>query len=407
MTFVFLAGSSPLTSGPLPDGRTGRQLLVYGVPPNDAGIRDYGVDPKDAANTAYPTIQLQGYRKPEWPKTLRCEVYVESPSSSRNKAEKGVNCYANYRARGAVQVRLCRGGIIKGETSTVAKPTSGISYNTDWAAIWKRMCHGKATPAKLDALYREAVAYARFQLARKWKEMEKNMATTSSSHPCSKSKWDAMGCMNTMFSDDSKAQCYLVDVLHAGFKAGKTKPANWKEFGLPFDRVKFMTDGASLGLPYGLNSGPRTIGQKCSEGGEYAGKCTVKVCHSELLVFVEDYASVTLQWKYKGKTITKTNLSGGGDKKWLVFKWDGEQKESRPEKCAGKNNVYGREAGCTAAEAQTPLKECPQCHRFNVFNECTYADNAPKYAPGFAPTSAPTAAHRHHRHRSWWRRRRL
>ena len=104
----------------LPDGRTGRHFLVGGVPSRAIYGRGLAVNPKDLLNSAYPTVQMQGY----WYASDGdiCKVNPFWKRDPNHPSRKFVGLQMLYRAKGALQVTLCKGGMIEGVSKLALVP---------------------------------------------------------------------------------------------------------------------------------------------------------------------------------------------------------------------------------------------------------------------------------------------
>lgn len=131
-----VSGQSPGTDTTLPDGRS-RKLFVGGVPPQKSWIRAYGVKPSDAVNVAFVTLQMK----------------FGSEGKNRQKI------------KGAMQVKMCKDGSVRGITST------NPLHDGTWAPAYVQHteCGGQDTFLKMDNLFRKTVALTRFELAKRFK----------------------------------------------------------------------------------------------------------------------------------------------------------------------------------------------------------------------------------------------
>jgi len=249
----------------LPDGRTGRHFIIAGAVPKTDEMRMYGVNPKDGLNSAYPTVQLQGYWLPS-----DGSICKRSPTwvGAWRDAKDQYGFWAQYRARTALQVTLCKGGMIKGVTK--------LNFLMQGSKlITQRACAGTFAVSKLDSLFREALGYARFQLARLWKDVEeKGHSKSTSTHVCSNSKhWNGMECMNWMMKNKlptTPGVCYLVDIKSVEYKS------SWKGkkfFGGALSELRLVNDRTIVPMVPNFN---QTAIKDCSNGRKLAGKCTVK-----------------------------------------------------------------------------------------------------------------------------------
>jgi len=144
------------------------RLFVFGVPRFDEQVKQYGVMPADAGTALFVTTELD-----------------------RTQTTDPDNEHKGYLWLTALQVALCSDGTVQGKLGMV--PSSGS------------FCSGDLGYSRMDAIFRDAVAVARFQLVKARQE-------TTSAH-CSEATWDGRQCMNDLMSD-SGAKCHLVKIDH-------------------------------------------------------------------------------------------------------------------------------------------------------------------------------------------------
>merc|ERR1711871_1315712 len=166
---------SPAIETTLPDGRT-RKLLVPGVPKTVSRIRTARVKPADAVNVAFVVLEMPGLFQ----------------GTDRNLGQ---------RVRGAMQVKMCKDGSVKGITST--EPLTGRQEGDIPDYVARSECENDDTFIKLDNVFRKTVAFARFQLAKRYK-------ASTSSFCKNDANWDSTKCMNSLMPES--AQCHFVDL---------------------------------------------------------------------------------------------------------------------------------------------------------------------------------------------------
>jgi len=148
----------------LPDGRTDRKLISYGVPAYPSVVKNYGLNPQDAFSAAYVFLQLHGYD--------------EDKHGQKDRDNRMHSRF--FRAKGAIQVSLCNDGSVRGVTNTMP---FGSGQSPD------KMCR-TGSPAYtdpwpyMDSLFRDAVALTRFEL------VKRRAAITDTASPCMEANWD-------------------------------------------------------------------------------------------------------------------------------------------------------------------------------------------------------------------------
>jgi len=282
------AAWSPATSVTLPDQRTGRKLMVPGVPAKDSWIRKYSVKPVDATNVAFVTMQMKF-----------------DPAKGESADEGKIT----QRIKGAMQVKLCKDGSVHGITST-ARLNDGFTNGVPGKYVQQAGCNGKDTYLKVDNVFRKAVALARFELAKKFEEWT-NTA-------CNKTTWDGLKCMNSFFPNSRK--CHIVDatVVPSG------------PFGM--NSLRMFTDGwGSAAQLYATGDGnANTNGNGAKDCAN--GQCSFKVCAEKLVLHKDGALSGTsltgakLAWKKPsdGTTTIEIDVSNvdGTCKPCPCYEWE-------------------------------------------------------------------------------------
>lgn len=242
--------------------------LAYGVPSKLSYLETFNVKPDEALNAAYPGIQF---------------------------ADTALDCRTNgrkCRAKAAMQVSICADKTVNGISST-KQLTESLKDGVG--------CGGQLTFGVVDAIFREAVAYARFQLA-------KARQGTSSSY-CNADTWSGLDCINSMFSDSSD-HCHMVkltqlvvsgDNTNTGYRVyanGEFDPKP-EVFQMCVDNAGAMTQGDPRGT---------TDENGLSTGQSAATKCSIKVCGSSLQMRFEGRVKVSLESENAADTLQLTDV---------------------------------------------------------------------------------------------------
>lgn len=137
-------------------------------------------------------------------------------------------------------------------------------------------CNGALTYSRVDATLRDAVAAARFQLA-------KARQATASTH-CDSASWDGRKCMNDLMGA-SAAECHLVKIddlcivtrgaTNCHPTAESVSTSEGRNEGT--DTLRFFSDGRAMSTVGSLN--------ECANDGSFAHKCIMKICGAQLKVY--------------------------------------------------------------------------------------------------------------------------
>jgi len=174
------------------------------------------------------------------------------------------------------------------------------------------------TYSAVDALFRDALSVARFEL------IKRRQASTDDF--CTDTAWDGQRCLNSLMpssctGDATKdPRCHYVDILENSVSTDKLA---FKSDGLGIRPVKphYATNDDYTGNTTAWGSG-------CSDGESLAGRCTIKVCEPTLKIQnrADTEANIKVRWKHDGTTFTRA-VSGlaikSGDQYSLDWKWDG------------------------------------------------------------------------------------
>jgi hypothetical protein len=251
------------TWGKAYDSTDGPQIQ-FGVCNMDEWCYDSKVKPADANHAAFVTLQLK------------------YPTGDRAKQD--------HRYRVAMQVSMCKDGSIKGKSSM--SPVEPLIFERYGYDSDEDFCASYTTA---DAVFREAVATARFQLAK--------LRQASSDSACESATWDAPQCMNSLMQDDN-AQCHVVT-----FESVKA-----------INMCRVFSNGQTHASNFVVNAGETeklASLSTCKDGASNAGKCSVKVCASKLEMKCDvDSAPVILSWKSPTTGNTITAVHHGESRLW-------------------------------------------------------------------------------------------
>jgi hypothetical protein len=272
--------------------------MVYG---GSYYSRTTNVKPADSAVASFVVVKFNAHDCNNFsPQT--CPENLLQKQCSRSRKDQ---CDPDTKqfAVSPMQVSMCKDGTVSGKSSmTQTGDCSNGPGGVQYAAV--------------DALIRDSLALARYELA------QRRMLSTNDF--CQNNeKWDAMRCMNSLTSDSQTnwsgfTQCHYVHILEASQNFNLLEFFSDGDASAPFEPSNGRTDWTEPGPSH------------CTDGQTYSGKCTVKVCHNRLRVWKKDppcpqeyvhNMKFKLRWVHGTTTHERVVINAlGAIAEW---KWDG------------------------------------------------------------------------------------